>query len=182
MKYVPPRAFLDVSARSCTRDRCHSCCRWCSPEMGYLFCVLWCGFVVQVYCHARGFMASFHAGFDHSRAARQVLHDFVDGKLLYCHAPPSQPTLTQFSFPADPEELAPGPEAVEGGVAAAPGTFCWRVCACSAPTYFPPNFASQICTARPSCRCERMYRRVSCWCWLPTGRSPQEDHQRDGHC
>lgn len=85
MKYVPPRAFLDV------------------------------------YCHARGFMASFHAGFDHSRAARQVLHDFVDGKLLYCHAPPSQPTLTQFSFPADPEEPAPGPEAVEGGVAAAPG-------------------------------------------------------------
>ena len=91
--------------------------------MGYLFCVLWCGFAVQVYCHARGFMASFHAGFDHSRAARQVLHDFVDGKLLYCHAPPSQPTLTQFSFPADPEEPAPGPEAVEGGVAAAPGTF-----------------------------------------------------------
>ena len=54
--------------------------------------------LVQVYCHARGFMASFHAGFDHSRAARQMLHDYVDGKLLYCHPPPNAKDLVQFTF------------------------------------------------------------------------------------
>ena len=46
-------------------------------------------------------MAAFHAGFDHSRAARQVLFDFVDGQLLYCNPPPSQPDLQQYHFPEE---------------------------------------------------------------------------------
>ena len=64
------------------------------------------GFCTQVYCHARGFMAAFHAGFDHSRAARQVLRDYVDGKLLYCHSPPTHKHLSQFTFPVDADSEA----------------------------------------------------------------------------
>jgi hypothetical protein len=45
-------------------------------------------------------MAAFHAGFNHSLGARQVLFDFITGKLLFCVPPPTFPDLSIFTFPA----------------------------------------------------------------------------------
>ena len=51
---------------------------------------------LDVFCHARGFMASHHAGFDHPRGSRLVLMDYMNGKLLYCQPPPSAPRLSLY--------------------------------------------------------------------------------------
>lgn len=53
--------------------------------------------MVQVFCHARGFMASYHAGYDHPRGGRHVLMDYMMGKLLYCFPPPTAPHLNIYS-------------------------------------------------------------------------------------
>jgi large subunit GTPase 1 len=48
--------------------------------------------VLRAYASARGFQTSGLGQPDESRAARYVLKDYVKGKLLYCHAPPSSST------------------------------------------------------------------------------------------
>ena len=45
--------------------------------------------LLDAFCIMRGFMASTHAGADHPRAARTILKDYCEGKLVYCHPPPS---------------------------------------------------------------------------------------------
>lgn len=45
--------------------------------------------VLRAYARARGFATSGQGQPDESRAARYVLKDYVNGKLLFCHPPPS---------------------------------------------------------------------------------------------
>ncbi|RQM21010.1 hypothetical protein B5M09_000178 [Aphanomyces astaci] len=45
--------------------------------------------VLEVYARARGFTTTGKSGPDTSRAARVLLRDYVMGKLLYCHPPPT---------------------------------------------------------------------------------------------
>jgi large subunit GTPase 1 len=49
--------------------------------------------VLRAYATARGFQTQGLGQPDESRAARYVLKDYVKGKLLYCHPPPSDPTI-----------------------------------------------------------------------------------------
>jgi large subunit GTPase 1 len=44
--------------------------------------------LLTTYCVARGFLASFSGVPDYQRAARIIIKDYADGKLLYCHPPP----------------------------------------------------------------------------------------------
>lgn len=52
---------------------------------------------------SRGFMTA-NGEPDNSRAARLVLKDFVNGKLLYCYAPPSVPQEEFHIFEKLPEK------------------------------------------------------------------------------
>jgi hypothetical protein len=45
--------------------------------------------LLTTYCVARGLLASFSGVPDYQRAARIIIKDYADGKLLYCHPPPS---------------------------------------------------------------------------------------------
>ncbi|KAJ0398622.1 hypothetical protein P43SY_007480 [Pythium insidiosum] len=45
--------------------------------------------MLESYASFRGYMTSGKGGPDTSRAARDVLRDYVNGKLLYCHPPPN---------------------------------------------------------------------------------------------
>ena len=57
---------------------------------------------LETYARSRGFMTSGKGMPDASRAARVVLKDYVTGKLLYCHPPPTLST----KHPAfDPHQL-----------------------------------------------------------------------------
>ncbi|MCJ1306897.1 hypothetical protein MMC25_000541 [Agyrium rufum] len=47
--------------------------------------------VLSAYAKARGFATTGQGQPDESRAARYVLKDYVKGKLLYCHPPPTDP-------------------------------------------------------------------------------------------
>ena len=44
--------------------------------------------LLEKYCVARSMFAAASGVPDHQRAARVVIKDYADGKLLYCHAPP----------------------------------------------------------------------------------------------
>jgi ribosome biogenesis GTPase A len=48
----------------------------------------------------RGFTASSHSGFDRPRTARILLKDYCDGKLLFCHPPPTGWLQTSSSLSA----------------------------------------------------------------------------------
>ena len=54
--------------------------------------------ILIAYAVARGFGKTGQGQPDESRAARYILKDYVNGKLLYCHPPPSDP-------PIDPREF-----------------------------------------------------------------------------
>ncbi|KAI4165709.1 MAG: hypothetical protein LQ342_000651 [Letrouitia transgressa] len=54
--------------------------------------------ILTAYAIARGFAKTGQGQPDESRAARHVLKDYVSGKLLFCHPPPSNP-------PIDPREF-----------------------------------------------------------------------------
>ena len=54
--------------------------------------------ILTAYAIARGFSKTGQGQPDESRAARYVLKDYVSGKLLFCHPPPSDP-------PIDPNEF-----------------------------------------------------------------------------
>jgi large subunit GTPase 1 len=54
--------------------------------------------LLRAYAIARGFSTSGLGQPDESRAARYVLKDYVKGKLLYCHPPPSDPPIDELYF------------------------------------------------------------------------------------
>ncbi|OCK89704.1 P-loop containing nucleoside triphosphate hydrolase protein [Cenococcum geophilum 1.58] len=54
--------------------------------------------VLRAYATARGFHTTGQGQPDESRAARHVLKDYVKGKLLFCHPPPSTPPLDPRAF------------------------------------------------------------------------------------
>lgn len=54
--------------------------------------------VLRAYATARGFYTTGQGQPDESRAARHVLKDYVKGKLLFCHPPPSTPPLDPRAF------------------------------------------------------------------------------------
>ncbi|EFE40397.1 hypothetical protein TRV_04880 [Trichophyton verrucosum HKI 0517] len=54
--------------------------------------------ILRAYARARGFATTGLGQPDESRAARYVLKDYVNGKLLFCHPPPKDPPFT------DPKE------------------------------------------------------------------------------
>lgn len=54
--------------------------------------------ILRAYAKARGFATTGHGQPDESRAARYVLKDYVSGKLLYCHPPPSEPEIDGAEF------------------------------------------------------------------------------------
>ncbi|KAL6243201.1 hypothetical protein RBB50_009752 [Rhinocladiella similis] len=54
--------------------------------------------MLRAYAKARGFATTGHGQPDESRAARYILKDYVNGKLLYCHPPPHDPELDGAEF------------------------------------------------------------------------------------
>jgi len=54
--------------------------------------------MLRAYARARGFTTTGHGQPDESRAARYVLKDYVNGKLLYCHPPPHDPEIDGGQF------------------------------------------------------------------------------------
>ncbi|XP_050307029.1 large subunit GTPase 1 homolog [Anthonomus grandis grandis] len=54
--------------------------------------------LLNAYAYNRGFMTA-NGQPDNSRAARYVLKDFMNGKLLYCHAPPGIPQEIYHTWP-----------------------------------------------------------------------------------
>jgi len=62
--------------------------------------------VLRAYAKARGFATTGHGQPDESRAARYVLKDYVNGKLLYCHPPPSDPEIDGNEFNKDLYDFA----------------------------------------------------------------------------
>lgn len=70
--------------------------------------------LLQAYAKARGFATTGQGQPDESRAARYILKDYVNGKLLYCHPPPAsgagakegQPRVDPAEFNRDLYDLA----------------------------------------------------------------------------
>jgi len=54
--------------------------------------------ILIAYAVARGFTKTGQGQPDESRAARYVLKDYVSGKLLFCHPPPSDPAIDAREF------------------------------------------------------------------------------------
>ena len=80
--------------------------------------------VLVAYATARGFTKTGQGQPDESRAARYILKDYVSGKLLFCHPPPSDPQVDPLAFNAEVDVPRPGPSAQgsqpeEDGVAVA---------------------------------------------------------------
>ncbi|GAA5994579.1 ribosome biogenesis GTPase LSG1 [Rhodotorula paludigena] len=57
---------------------------------------------LTTFCIGRGFFTGGQGNPDHSRASRLVLKDYVNGKLLYCHPPP---TISADDFNAETRDL-----------------------------------------------------------------------------
>jgi len=70
------------------------------------------------YAKARGFMKSSAGNPDDSRAARYVLKDYINGKLLFCHPPPSDPPIDPKAFNAGLYEENRLPERLRHNIAA----------------------------------------------------------------
>ena len=54
--------------------------------------------ILVAYAIARGFAKTGQGQPDESRAARYILKDYVSGKLLFCHPPPSEPRIDPREF------------------------------------------------------------------------------------
>ena len=54
--------------------------------------------LLVAYARSRGFMKSSAGNPDDSRAARYVLKDYINGRLLYCQPPPHDPPITGADF------------------------------------------------------------------------------------
>ncbi|KAG5292915.1 large subunit GTPase [Histoplasma ohiense] len=62
--------------------------------------------VLRAYARARGFATTGLGQPDESRAARYILKDYVSGKLLFCHPPPtSESAIEAGKHPIDPAEF-----------------------------------------------------------------------------
>ena len=57
--------------------------------------------ILTAYAIARGFAKTGQGQPDESRAARYILKDYVNGKLLFCHPPPSDPPIDPREFNRD---------------------------------------------------------------------------------
>ena len=66
--------------------------------------------VLRAYARARGFFTQGLGQPDESRAARDVLKDYVKGKLLFCHPPPRVPLLDSKSFNRELYDVAHLPQ------------------------------------------------------------------------
>ena len=66
--------------------------------------------LLQAYATARGFATTGQGQPDESRAARYVLKDYVKGKLLFCHPPPSDSPLDPHQFNRDLYDVAHLPQ------------------------------------------------------------------------
>jgi large subunit GTPase 1 len=66
--------------------------------------------VLRAYAIARGFQTQGLGQPDESRAARYILKDYVKGKLLFCHPPPSEPPIDPKHFNRELYDAAHLPE------------------------------------------------------------------------
>ena len=66
--------------------------------------------VLRAYAIARGFQTQGLGQPDESRAARYILKDYVKGKLLFCHPPPSDPPIDAKHFNRELYDAAHLPE------------------------------------------------------------------------
>lgn len=65
--------------------------------------------ILRAYARARGFSTQGQGQPDESRAARYILKDYVNGKLLFCHPPPSpegEPVIDPGEFNRDLYDIA----------------------------------------------------------------------------
>jgi large subunit GTPase 1 len=62
--------------------------------------------LLRAYARARGFATTGQGQPDESRAARYVLKDYVNGKLLFCHPPPHEPEIDGDFFNRDLYDFA----------------------------------------------------------------------------
>ncbi|KAF8770425.1 Large subunit GTPase 1 like protein [Argiope bruennichi] len=69
--------------------------------------------LLDAYGLSRGFMTQKGGLPDHARSARYILKDFVNGKLLYCHAPPGVKQEDFHKFP-EVKQRKPVKETAEG--------------------------------------------------------------------
>ncbi|KAI9805209.1 MAG: hypothetical protein M1825_001045 [Sarcosagium campestre] len=54
--------------------------------------------VLRAYAIARGFATTGKGQPDESRAARHILKDYINGKLLFCHPPPEDPPINPHEY------------------------------------------------------------------------------------
>ena len=62
--------------------------------------------ILVAYAIARGFAKTGQGQPDESRAARFILKDYVNGKLLFCHPPPTDPPIDPHEFNRELYDLA----------------------------------------------------------------------------
>lgn len=62
--------------------------------------------LLRAYARARGFATTGQGQPDESRAARYILKDYVNGKLLFCHPPPHEPEIDGQDFNRDLYDFA----------------------------------------------------------------------------
>ncbi|KAL8719014.1 MAG: hypothetical protein Q9225_003915 [Loekoesia sp. 1 TL-2023] len=74
--------------------------------------------ILVAYAIARGFAKTGQGQPDESRAARYILKDYVNGKLLFCHPPPSDPPIDAREFNRDLYNLEHLPQKRQAALAA----------------------------------------------------------------
>ena len=74
--------------------------------------------ILRAYAKARGFATTGQGQPDESRAARYVLKDYVSGKLLFCHPPPTDPPIEPQEFNRELYDVAHLPQKRQAMLAA----------------------------------------------------------------
>lgn len=74
--------------------------------------------ILIAYAIARGFAKTGQGQPDESRAARYILKDYVNGKLLFCHPPPSDPPIDAREFNRELYDLDHLPQKRQAALAA----------------------------------------------------------------
>ncbi|KAL8642068.1 MAG: hypothetical protein Q9228_001205 [Teloschistes exilis] len=74
--------------------------------------------ILVAYAIARGFAKTGQGQPDESRAARYILKDYVSGKLLFCHPPPSDPAIDPREFNRDLYDVDHLPQKRQAAMAA----------------------------------------------------------------
>ena len=78
--------------------------------------------ILTAYAIARGFTKTGQGQPDESRAARYILKDYVNGKLLFCHPPPIEPPIDAHEFNRDLYDAHHLPQKRQAYLAAQAGT------------------------------------------------------------